>query len=72
MWWYVPSMTQLTALSAEQSKLQTSIEDLNQRGGRVKLSTCGREKFVYVLVDDEAGSFGDAKRGEAHMSADGY
>jgi hypothetical protein len=33
VWWYVPSMTHITALRAEQSKLQASIEDLNQRGG---------------------------------------
>jgi len=71
VWWSVPSMRQLTALRAQQSKLQPSIEDLNQRGGRVKLSTCGPEDLS-VLVDEAAGTFGAAKRGEAYMIAKGY
>jgi hypothetical protein len=72
VWWYVPSMTQITALRAEQSKLQASIEDLNQHGGRVTLSTCGPQKHLCVRIDEAAGTFGDAKRGEVYMIAKGY
>jgi len=72
VWWYVPSMKEITALRAEQSKLQASMEDLNQRGGRVKLSTCGPQKHLCVLVDEAAGTFGDAKRDEVYMIAKGY
>jgi hypothetical protein len=72
VWWYVPSMTQITARRAEQSALQASIEDLNQRGGRVQLSTCGPRKHLCVLVDEAAGTFGDAKRSEVYMIATGY
>jgi hypothetical protein len=60
------------ALRAEQNALQASIEELNQRGGRVKLSTCGPRKHLCVLVDEAAGTFGDAKRGEVYMIAKGY
>lgn len=72
VWWYVPSMTQITALRAERSELQASIEDLSQRGGRVKLSECGPRKHLCVLVDAAAGTFGDAQRGEMYMIAKGY
>lgn len=72
VWWYVPSMKEITALRAEQNALQASIEELNQRGGRVKLSTCGPRKHLCVLVDEAAGTFGDAKRGEVYMIAKGY
>jgi hypothetical protein len=72
VWWYVPSMTQITALRAEQSKLQASIEDLNQRGGRVTLSTCGPQKHLCVLVDEATGTFGDPRREKVYMIAKGY
>jgi len=72
VWWYVPSMRQITALRAEQSKLQAAIEDLNQRGGRVTLSTCGLQKHLCVLVDEAAGTFGDPRREKVYMIAKGY
>jgi hypothetical protein len=72
VWWYVPSMTQITALRAEQSALEASIEDLRQRGGRVKLSTCGPQKHLCVLVDEAAGTFGDPRREKVYMIAKGY
>jgi len=72
VWWYVPSMRQITALRAEQSKLQAAIEDLNQRGGRVTLSTCGPQKHLCVHVDEAAGTFGDPRREKVYMIAKGY
>jgi hypothetical protein len=72
VWWYVPSMKEITALRTERNELQASIEELNQRGGRVKLSTCGPRKHLCVLVDEAAGTFGDAKRGEVYMIPKDY
>jgi hypothetical protein len=72
VWGYVPSMKQITALRAEQSMLQAAIEDLNQRGGRVTLSTCGLQKHLCVLVDAAAGTFGDPRREKVYMIAKGY
>jgi hypothetical protein len=62
----------------ERDQLQASIEDLNQRGGRIKLNGCGNSgdsgdrKRLCVLVDQTAGRFGNAQSGEIHMIAKGY
>jgi DNA repair exonuclease SbcCD ATPase subunit len=72
VWGYVPSLSEITALRAEQSALQASIEDLHQRGALIKLNTCGPRKHVCVLVDQTAGTFGEGPRGEVYMIAKGY
>src|SRR5208282_2492079 len=38
VWWYVPSVAQMTALRAEHAQLEASIEDLNNRGARIELN----------------------------------
>jgi hypothetical protein len=35
VWWYVPPLSQIRALRAEQAQLEASIEDLHQRGAKV-------------------------------------
>jgi hypothetical protein len=75
VWWYVPTMGEMSALRSERDQLQASIEDLTQRGGRIKLNTCGNSgdrKRLCVLVDQTAGRFGNAQSGEIYMIAKGY
>jgi hypothetical protein len=74
-WWYVPTVGEMSALRSERDQLQASIEDLNQRGGRIKLNSCGNSgdrKRLCVLVDQTAGRFGNAQSGEIYMIAKGY
>ena len=75
VWWYVPTVGEMSALRAERDQLQASIEDLTQRGGRIKLNSCGNsgdKKRLCVLVDPVAGRFGNAQGGEIYMIAKGY
>jgi hypothetical protein len=75
VWWYVPSVSEMTALRSERAQLQASIEDLTARGGRIKLNTCGNSgerKRLCVLVDQTAGRFGSVQSGEIYMIAKGY
>jgi hypothetical protein len=75
VWWYVPTVGEMSALRSERDQLQASIEDLAQRGGRIKLNSCGNSgdrKRLCVLVDQTAGKFGNAQIGEIYMIAKGY
>ena len=75
VWWYVPSVSEMSAFRAERDQLQASIADLTQRGGRIKLNSCGNSgdrKRLCVLVDQTAGRFGNAQSGEIYMVAKGY
>jgi hypothetical protein len=72
VWWYVPTVVQMTALRAERAQLEASIEDLNSRGARIELNTCGPAKRLCVLVDNIAGQFGDPRREKVYMIAKGY
>ena len=75
VWWYVPSVGAMDQLRAERGELQASIADLSQRGGRIQLSECGdagQRKRLCVRVDAKAGRFGDARRGQVYMIAEGY
>jgi hypothetical protein len=72
VWWYVPSVAQMTALRAEQAQLEASIAQLTQEGGRIELSTCGPAKRLCVLVDTIGGQFGDPRREKVYMIAKGY
>lgn len=58
--WYVPSVSEMQALRAEKAQLETSIADLKQRGGKLKLSHCGPERRLCVAVQDYAGIYGKA------------
>jgi hypothetical protein len=75
VWWYVPSVGEMSALRSERDQLQASIEDLTQRGGRIKLNSCGNSgdrKRLCVLVDPTAGRFTNAQNTEIYMIAKGY
>lgn len=67
--WYVPSVSDMQALRAEQSQLEASIADLEQRGGKLKISHCGPEHRLCVAVQDYAGIYG--KEGDYRIAA-GY
>ena len=74
VWWYVPSVSEMKALRADRDQLQASIENLAQRGGRIKLDNCGKpgeRKRLCVLVDP-AGRFTNAQNTETYMIAKGY
>lgn len=70
--WYVPPLSQITALRTEQAQLEASIQDLQQRGARIQLNTCGPTKRLCVLVDTYSGQFADARAEKVYMIAKGY
>jgi hypothetical protein len=70
VWVYVPSISDMNELRAQQAQLQASIEDLNQRGAKVVLGHCGPKKRLCVAVDESAGIFGEI--GEPYRIAKGY
>lgn len=41
VWLYLPSKSEMESLRTERTELQASIEDLSNRGGRMKHSMCG-------------------------------
>lgn len=75
VWWYVPTVGEMSALRSERDQLQASIEHLTRRGGRIKLNSCGNsgdKKRLCVLVDPVAGRFGNAQTREIYMVVKGY
>ena len=75
VWWYVPSVGEMDQLRAERAQLQASIAELAAHGGRIQLSQCahrGERKRLCVRVNAKAGRFGDARRGQVYMIAEGY
>jgi hypothetical protein len=69
---YVPPKSEMEALRTERARLEASIEDLTERGGKLMLSSCGPTKRLCVFIDASAGKFGDAKLGENYWVAMGY
>jgi len=67
--WYVPTPSQIAARRAELDRLRTGIQELDQRGARLKLNTCGPEHRLCVLVHPADGTSADQK---TYMIADGY
>jgi hypothetical protein len=55
---YVPSVSDIQALRAEQAQLEASIAELEQRGGKQQISHCGPERRLCVAVQDYAGIYG--------------
>jgi len=75
VWWYVPSVGEMNQLRAERDQLQVAITELTLRGGRIQLNECGdpgQRKRLCVLVDAQAGEYGDAQREKVYMIAQGY
>jgi hypothetical protein len=70
VWAYVPSVSDMNLLRAQQAQLQASIEDLNQRGAKVVLGHCGPKKRLCVAVDESAGIYGEL--GEPYRIVKGY
>jgi hypothetical protein len=67
--WYVPTPSQIAARRAELDQMRTAIQDLDQRGARLKLNTCGPEHRLCVLVHPADGASANQK---IYMIADGY
>ncbi len=72
VWWYVPTVEQMTALRTEHAQLEASIEDLKTRGARIEFNTCGPSKRLCVRVEPLAGEFGDPRHEKVYMIAKGY
>jgi hypothetical protein len=70
VWAYVPSVSDMNQLRAQQAQLEGSIEDLNQRGAKVVLSHCGPKRRLCVAVDESAGIYGEL--GEPYRIVKGY
>jgi hypothetical protein len=72
-WLYLPSKSEMESLRAEHTQLQISIEDLSNRGARIKMINCGPAKRLCVLVDRSAGTFGvEGNKDDTYMIAKGY
>jgi hypothetical protein len=53
VWWYVPSVSEMSALRSERDQLQASIEDLTQRGGRRGVADIDLSPYIKsVSVND--------------------
>jgi hypothetical protein len=75
VWWYVPTVGEMSALWSERDQLQASIEHATQPGARIKLNSCGSSgdsKRLCVFVDQTAGRFDNARSGENSTVAKGY
>jgi exoribonuclease II len=73
VWAYVPSLSEIIALRAENTQLQASIDDLSKRGARMSLMECGAQKRLCVLIDRTAGSFSlPTHKEDVYMVAKGY
>ena len=75
VWWAVPSVGEMNLLRAERNPLQTSIEYLSERGGRIQFNDCGDQghrKRLCILVDAQAGEYGDAQREKVYVIAKRY
>jgi hypothetical protein len=68
----VPPASEIAARRAERDELEASVEDLNKRGGKIALSTCGPQKRLCVWVNETDGVFGDRKTGATYRIAKGY
>jgi hypothetical protein len=51
VWWYVPSVNEMSTLRTERDQLQASIDDLARRGGRIVMNTCGGRLCIEVSTD---------------------
>jgi hypothetical protein len=60
VWLYLPSKSEMESLRAEREQLQASIEDLSNRGGRLKHSMCGaagETKRFCVLIPAKSDTY---------------
>ena len=62
-WYITPTPEEITALRAEKRALEVALDDLERRGGRIKLNQCGaKNSRLCAEVDETAGSFGEGGR----------
>jgi len=62
-WYITPTPEEITALRAEKRALEVALDDLERRGGRIKLNQCGaKNSRLCAEVDETAGSFVDGAR----------
>lgn len=62
-WYITPTPEEITALRAEKRALEVALDDLERRGGRIKLNQCGtKSSRLCAEVDETAGSFGEGGR----------
>lgn len=72
--WWIPSLAEVQARRAERDQLTAAIADLEKRGGKAKLTTCGDRRRLCVQTD-ETGSipaYGDLLKGETYRVIKGY
>lgn len=59
-WWFLPSSSEVSALSAKRDELASAVARLEQRGARVDLRRCGEANRLCVRVDRKAPAYGEA------------
>jgi hypothetical protein len=60
----------IAGLITQRDQLAAGVDHLNELGGKAKLTTCGSAHRKCILLDSEAGTFGD--NGETWMIIKGY
>jgi chromosome segregation ATPase len=61
VWWYVPGVSEMNALRAERTQLQSSITELTRRGGRIVMADCGG-RLCIAASNDQGQSVIDWRR----------
>ncbi len=59
MRWMLPSEPEIAALRVRRDQLASSLESLEQRGGRIELKRCGEAARLCVRVDRKAPTYGE-------------
>lgn len=76
VWWYVPSVGEMSALRSERDQLQASIEQMSSQGARMKFAMCGaagEKKRFCVLVPKKPVMWDSPEnRTEAYVVPVGY
>lgn len=62
-WYITPAPEEIKALRAEKRALEVALDELERRGGRIKLNQCGaKNSRLCAEVDETAGSFAEGGR----------
>ncbi len=57
LWLFTPGPGEILALRADKEVLEANLADLERRGARIKLETCGEKRRLCLAIDKASGSY---------------